>query len=33
LVLDTGKSHGAFYLPREEWTKPTLDFIHRDVER
>jgi hypothetical protein len=33
IVLDTGKSHGAFYLPRDEWTKPTLDFIHGDVER
>lgn len=28
IVIDTGRSHGAFYLPREEWTKPTLDFIH-----
>ena len=27
IVIDTGKSHGAFYLPRKEWTKPTLDFI------
>jgi hypothetical protein len=28
IVIDTGRSHGAFYLPRAEWTKPTLDFIH-----
>ena len=27
IVIDTGKSHGAFYLPRKEWTRPTLDFI------
>jgi acetyl esterase/lipase len=31
IVISTGKSHGAFYLPREVWTKPTLDFIHGDV--
>jgi predicted esterase len=28
IVIDTGKSHGAFYLPRAVWTKPTLDFVH-----
>lgn len=28
IVLHTGRSHGAFYQPRGEWTKPTLDFIH-----
>lgn len=28
IVLDTGKSHGAFYLPRAAWTKATLDFVH-----
>ena len=28
VVIDTGRSHGAFYLPRAEWTKPTLDYIH-----
>lgn len=28
IVIDTGRSHGAFYLPRAEWTKPTLDFVH-----
>ncbi|KGQ18597.1 Esterase [Lysobacter dokdonensis DS-58] len=27
IVIDTGKSHGAFYLPRKQWTVPTLDFI------
>lgn len=26
-VIETGKSHGAFYLPREVWVKPMLEFI------
>jgi predicted esterase len=32
IVIDTGKSHGAFYLPRAVWTKPTLDFIHAPAQ-
>jgi len=27
IIIETGKSHGAFYLPRAVWTKPTLDFV------
>jgi hypothetical protein len=27
IVLHTGRSHGAFYQPRDVWTQPTLDFI------
>jgi hypothetical protein len=29
-MISTGKEHGAFYLPRSEWTVPTLDWIHND---
>jgi hypothetical protein len=28
IVIDTGKSHGAFYVPRAVWTTPSLDFVH-----
>ena len=27
LATDTGKEHGAFYLPRDEWVVPLLDWI------
>jgi hypothetical protein len=27
--IRTGKEHGAFYLPRQEWLDPVLDWIHR----
>ncbi|BAV96656.1 hypothetical protein [Lysobacter enzymogenes] len=27
LSISTGKSHGAFYLPRPEWVLPVLDWI------
>ena len=33
IVIDTGRSHGAFYLPRAEWTTPTLEFIHANQTR
>lgn len=28
LTISTGAQHGAFFLPREEWTIPTLQWIH-----
>jgi hypothetical protein len=28
MTIDTGAQHGAFYLPREEWTIPTLQWVH-----
>lgn len=28
--INTGASHGAFYLPRVEWLVPTLEWIHAD---
>jgi hypothetical protein len=28
MTIDTGAQHGAFYLPREEWTIPTLRWVH-----
>lgn len=28
LRVNTGKEHGAFYLPRDEWLNPVLDWIH-----
>jgi len=28
LRINTGKEHGAFYLPRGEWIDPVLDWIH-----
>lgn len=28
LTIDTGASHGAFYLPRNEWLEPVLQWIH-----
>jgi len=27
LALSTGKEHGAFYLPADEWVEPLLDWI------
>ena len=27
ITLETGLGHGAFYLPRDEWLHPTLDWI------
>ena len=27
--IRTGKEHGAFYLPRQEWLDPVLDWINR----
>ncbi|WP_255322797.1 alpha/beta hydrolase [Lysobacter sp. K5869] len=32
LSLSTGKSHGAFYLPRREWLEPALDWIHAPAQ-
>jgi hypothetical protein len=32
LRIDTGKEHGAFYLPREEWLSPVLDWVHAGAE-
>jgi hypothetical protein len=29
LALSTGKEHGAFYLPADEWVKPLLAWIER----
>lgn len=29
LRIATGRSHGAFYLPRSEWIEPLLDWVHR----
>jgi hypothetical protein len=28
IAINTGAGHGAFYLPREVWVKPTLQWIH-----
>lgn len=28
VTINTGAAHGAFYLPREVWVKPTLQWIH-----
>ena len=27
--INTGKEHGAFYLPNEEWVQPVLEWIRR----
>jgi len=27
IEISTGKEHGAFYLPRDEWVQPVLDWI------
>ena len=27
--INTGKGHGAFYLPNEEWVQPVLEWIRR----
>lgn len=27
-AISTGRSHGAFYLPLEEWVDPVLDWVH-----
>ena len=29
VVIDTGKKHGAFYLPREEWINPIVSWVNR----
>jgi dienelactone hydrolase len=29
LTINTGKEHGAFYLPDQRWLKPVLDWISR----
>lgn len=28
IEIDTGKSHGAFYLPLREWVEPVMKWIH-----
>ena len=28
IPITTGAGHGAFYLPREEWLGPVLDWVH-----
>ena len=28
LTITTGEKHGAFYLPRDEWLEPVLDWAH-----
>jgi len=28
ITIHTGAGHGAFYLPRDVWVKPTLQWIH-----
>jgi acetyl esterase/lipase len=28
LAIDTGRGHGAFYLPHPAWIEPLLDWIH-----
>ena len=30
MSINTGESHGAFYLPRVEWLVPTLEWVHAD---
>jgi hypothetical protein len=27
IMIDTGKRHGAFYLPRSEWLQPAIEWI------
>ena len=27
IMIDTGKRHGAFYLPRSEWMRPAIEWI------
>lgn len=29
VAISTGKSHGAFFLPRSEWINPIVSWIHR----
>ncbi|MGI9271559.1 MAG: alpha/beta hydrolase [Woeseiaceae bacterium] len=29
ISIDTGKEHGAFYLPHDVWIRPTLEWIQR----
>jgi len=29
IEIDTGKEHGAFYLPHDEWIKPLISWINR----
>lgn len=29
IEIDTGKKHGAFYLPRDEWIKPLVSWVNR----
>ena len=31
LAINTGKEHGAFYLPRDEWIEPLISWINRDI--
>ncbi len=31
LGIDTGKKHGAFFLPREEWLNPVVSWIRRNT--
>lgn len=30
LRISTGRSHGAFYTPAEDWVTPVLDWVHGD---
>ncbi len=29
IVISTGKKHGAFFLPRDEWMKPLQAWVAR----
>ena len=29
VAIDTGKEHGAFFLPREEWINPVVSWVNR----
>jgi hypothetical protein len=31
ISINTGKEHGAFFLPREEWINPIISWISRDT--
>ncbi len=32
IKISTGRQHGAFYVPRPDWLKPVLNWIHDDGE-
>ena len=31
-IISTGKEHGAFYVPRQEWLDLVLDWVHRGLD-